>query len=478
MPNSPQSQYTRAYPGFKYPHRPSGSIIGCWNFCWNFSAPQMSETLTKSEIEAAPPGAKLSVGASLHLYIGKKQGPDGKPVPGVRSWKYQYRLTDPETGHGRQHEIRIGRWPALSVKAAQSAAGAIWSQYVSQGKHPPQHHKEKARAHAEAVEIAKVEASAPTVWQTVSAWIAQGQKRWGPSTAAQRKDFMIRHFGPDTAIGQRKVKTLTRKEFKDELQTIKAPSVAAKCKCWLSAALEHALDGGEIEDNVIAGMRTKTVVQDSERESARPLSPHELRIFVEALHRYGDRRIKGQAGNRSTQLLVLILLHTGLRTCEVREGRWSEIDLNAAVWRIPGKRMKMRMEHRVPLTPAVVGLLKELRGINPPGTSPESDLIFPNRDDPDRPMCRTSTREVCYRLSARHGIARFSPHSFRSTFSTLGNEGDYRERVVDAVLAHRSLKGAESNYNKATYWTQRQKIMADWSDYLTSALLMGPHQDK
>lgn len=49
--------------------------------------------------------------------------------------------------------------------------------------------------------------------------------------------------------------------------------------------------------------------------------------------------------------------------------RWEEIDLENAVWTIPGKRhehgggMKMHIAHTVPLSRQVVALFKELKNI-------------------------------------------------------------------------------------------------------------------
>jgi integrase len=38
-----------------------------------------------------------------------------------------------------------------------------------------------------------------------------------------------------------------------------------------------------------------------------------------------------------------------VRTSELIEAKWSEIDFDAAEWRIPAERMKMKRMHIVPL---------------------------------------------------------------------------------------------------------------------------------
>ena len=52
------------------------------------------------------------------------------------------------------------------------------------------------------------------------------------------------------------------------------------------------------------------------------------------------------------------LILTAARTGEVLEARWSKIDVEQAAWRIPAGRMKAGREHRVPLAPRCIELLR------------------------------------------------------------------------------------------------------------------------
>ena len=51
--------------------------------------------------------------------------------------------------------------------------------------------------------------------------------------------------------------------------------------------------------------------------------------------------------------------------------RWEEIDLDKAVWVIPGSRMKAGKEHRVPLSDRAVAILTALKEMR------TSDFVFP-----------------------------------------------------------------------------------------------------
>ena len=62
---------------------------------------------------------------------------------------------------------------------------------------------------------------------------------------------------------------------------------------------------------------------------------------------------------------------TACRSGEVLNARWGEIDLDKAIWVIPGSRMKAGKEHRVPLSGRAVALLTALQETR------TSEFVFP-----------------------------------------------------------------------------------------------------
>ena len=55
-----------------------------------------------------------------------------------------------------------------------------------------------------------------------------------------------------------------------------------------------------------------------------------------------------------------LLLLTGARREEVAGMKWSELDLDAGVWLLPGARTKNSRDHRIPLAPQAIGILDRL----------------------------------------------------------------------------------------------------------------------
>lgn len=65
-------------------------------------------------------------------------------------------------------------------------------------------------------------------------------------------------------------------------------------------------------------------------------------------------------GREATSALALeFTILTAARTGETLGATWSEIELNKALWTIPGSRMKAGREHRVPLVERALEILRD-----------------------------------------------------------------------------------------------------------------------
>ncbi|WP_300127142.1 hypothetical protein [Desulfovibrio sp.] len=98
------------------------------------------------------------------------------------------------------------------------------------------------------------------------------------------------------------------------------------------------------------------------------------------------RGIDEYQGGAVVGYALKILPYLALRSAELRGGRWSEIDLDKALWTIPASRqknpkdgggMKMRIAHTVPLPTEAVRLFRELHLLTGCG-----ELCFPGRHQP------------------------------------------------------------------------------------------------
>ncbi|MBI4693431.1 MAG: tyrosine-type recombinase/integrase [Gammaproteobacteria bacterium] len=165
-------------------------------------------------------------------------------------------------------------------------------------------------------------------------------------------------------------------------------------------------------------------------------------------------RLRGHKG-MSVEALEFTIL-TAARISEAVAAKWDEIDLDAAVWTVPAARMKGHREHRVPLSPAAVALLKRLQKKRQPG-----DYVFPSAH-----RNKHVTGAACLNLLHDMGHNDLTVHGFRSTFRDWAAERTaFANEVAEAALAHVIKDKAEAAYRRGDMLEKRAKLMQAWADY-------------
>jgi integrase len=155
-------------------------------------------------------------------------------------------------------------------------------------------------------------------------------------------------------------------------------------------------------------------------------------------------------GARALEFAIL----TAARSGEVRGAAWSEIDLDAKTWVIPGERMKAGREHRVPLSRAAVTLLKSLPRMA------GADLVFPA---PRGGMLSDMTLGAVMRRMDVGAV----PHGFRSTFRDWAAERTaYPNEMAEMALAHAVGDKVEAAYRRGDLFEKRRRMMDDWSAFI------------
>ena len=170
--------------------------------------------------------------------------------------------------------------------------------------------------------------------------------------------------------------------------------------------------------------------------------------------------LDGDTHPRPMQLALRLLAYTFVRPGELRLAEWREIDTTAAVWDIPGPRMKMRSPHRVPLARQAVAILDELRTIAGRGK-----YVFASSVKPTQPFHKNAFNDTLRRLGYAHD--EMTAHGFRALASTTLNEMNcWPVDVIERQLAHQERNKVRRAYNRATYWPERVAMMQAWADHL------------
>lgn len=156
---------------------------------------------------------------------------------------------------------------------------------------------------------------------------------------------------------------------------------------------------------------------------------------------------------------------TATRSQEVRGAGWDEIDLEAGLWTIPAVRMKMDREHRVPLTPQAVALLKALPRLA------DNPLVFPaTRGGELSDMTLSAAMKRLHQADVEAGGAGFVdrvskrpavPHGLRSTFRDwVAERTHYPGDMAEVALAHRVASAVEASYRRGDMVEKRRAMMA------------------
>lgn len=168
-------------------------------------------------------------------------------------------------------------------------------------------------------------------------------------------------------------------------------------------------------------------------------------------------RLRRRPALAARALEVTILCAT--RTNETLQMTWSEIDFDEGVWTVPAERMKMGLEHRIPL-PARAN--ETLRSLAKDSNCPPDGFVFAGQKM-GKPLSQMSMTMVLRRMKLGH----FTVHGMRSSFRDyIGDMTDHPESIVEQALAHQIGDETMRAYRRGDAFHKRRKLMRDWESYL------------
>lgn len=156
------------------------------------------------------------------------------------------------------------------------------------------------------------------------------------------------------------------------------------------------------------------------------------------------RAIDGYQGNVIVSCAMQIMPYVFVRPSELRNAEWCEFGFAKKEWHIPENRMKMGIQHIVPLTPQVLAFLEHLRQFSGYGR-----LLFPGMRTTERAISDNTLNEALRRLG--YSSDEMVMHGFRAMASTLLNEQGYNRDWIERQLAHGERDSIRAVYNYAEF---------------------------
>ncbi len=383
-------------------------------------------TLNDRQIKNAKPQEKpykLADGGGLYLYVTPK---------GTKSFRLKFRFD------GKEQVLTIGKYPHVSLSEARAMAETAKTQ-IAQGINPAaQKQAEKQQAQ---------EAALNTFAAVAKEWHRVHQ--CSPNHAARIWRYMETDVLPH--IGSLQLDEIRVSDIQALLERVMARNVgntAEKIRQWIGVVYEYAAQRELTERN--PAKRLKGFVEKRETVHRRALPLSELKTFYQ--------RLKEARIDPANRMALLLLTLTFPRSNELRGAQWGEIDFQAAVWTIPKERMKMKREHKIPLSAWSLELLHELHAITGQGTQ-----LFPSRTKIGGYISENTLNKIIERIGFKELT---TLHGFRSLASSTLNEKGFNPDAIELQLAHQPNDKIRAAYNRADYWQERVEMMAWYGDLL------------
>jgi integrase len=180
--------------------------------------------------------------------------------------------------------------------------------------------------------------------------------------------------------------------------------------------------------------------------------PKDLAVLLRSIYAYNGHIVAVTA----LKLTPLLFVRPG----ELRAAEWREFDLDAAAWRIPAAKMKMKTEHMVPLCTQAVALLRELHRVTGHGK-----FVFPSLRTEDACMSENTINAALRGMGYPKEV--MTAHGFRATARTILDEVlNERVDLIEHQLAHRVIDPNGRAYNRTAHLPARAAMMQRWADYL------------
>lgn len=392
--------------------------------------------LTDTAIRKAVPGAKarkLTDGGGMYLLL----KPDGS-----RYWRMNYRF------EGRFKTLAFGVYPDVTLLEARTRRDGA-RRLLAEGSDPSDVKKAK-----KAAKVAETVVATDTFEKVSRDWMAWRAAKGETAETTANKDRWRLESYLFPFIGPRPISQITPLELRDVLKKAEETGkreTASRTKITAGQVFRWAVLEGRTHSDITASLRGLFTTPKPTHRAALT-DPKQIGELLRSFDTF--------TGQLSTQCALKLAPLVFVRPGELRKAEWVEFDLDAAIWRIPGERMKMKAPHIVPLSSQAVALLRELSPLTSNGR-----YVFPSVRTLSRPMSENTVNVALRRLG--YGKDEMTGHGFRSMAASRLNEMGWNADAIERQLAHAESNKVRAAYTHAAqYLEERTRMMQAWADYL------------
>jgi integrase len=417
--------------------------------------------LTDRAIKALKPKTeRYEVWEDGRTGLGLRVSPAGR-----KSFVYMYRFD------GKPRRMTLGTYPAVGLASAR-VKHAQAKEVLEKGQDPGALHVEKRRTERQA--------------ETVNDLAEEYLEKWAkPRKRSANEDERILNKDVLPVWGKKKAKAIRRRDvilLLDGIVERGSPIAANRTLAVIRKMYNFGLSRDIVDATPVAMVRAPA----KENQRDRILSASEIKTFWNGL--------ANAPMTPAIKLALKLELVTAQRKGELVGARLTEFDLDDGVWTIPAERAKNGIAHRVPLSPAALGLIEEARAVarqaeidraeKLPGAEPrEPEWLFPSPRGGGsiEPKAVNHALRKAMDLTGRGKgpaikLKNVTPHDLRRTAASGMTALGINRLVVSKVLNHVET-GVTAVYDRHSYDAEKRHALEAWAAHLESILSGKPKAD-
>ena len=389
----------------------------------------LTDTFVKNvKHTGAASGDKYTDGRAMYLLV-KAVG---------KYWRMNYRFAE------KRKTLALGVYPDVGLAKARARRDKAREQ-LADGIDPATAKREEKQAQADA--------AANTFEAVARVWLAKTTSKRAEVTQSRITTLLEKDVFP--FIGSMPISTIKPRDVLDKaVRKIEARGsidTAHRAKQICGQIFRYAVAVGLAERDVTTDLRG-ALAAIPESHFAAITEPKQAGELMRSIFDY--------TGHPCTVAALKLSPLVFVRPGELRTAEWAEIDLDAAEWRIPASKMKMKVDHLVPLSTQAVALLRSVRPITGHGR-----YVFPSLRTGERPMSENTINAALRGMGYSKEV--HTAHGFRALARTIMDEvmGE-RVDLIEHQLAHAVKDPNGRAYNRTAHLPARRDMMQHWSDYL------------
>lgn len=387
----------------------------------------LTDTFVKQVKPIKSSGDKYADGGGMYLLV-KATG---------KYWRMDYRHLN------KRKTLALGVYPEVSLAKARKRREEA-RELLADGIDPAQSKRDMKQA--------QIIAAGNTFEIVARQWLSKTAANRAATTQEKITNWLQSNVFP--VIGKQAISTIGPRDVLAAVRKMEARGAidsAHRVKQICGQVFRFAVAEGTAERDVTTDLRGALAAVPKGHFAA-ITEPKQVAELLRAIY--------GYTGHPYTVAALKLSPMVFVRPGELRAAEWSEFDLDTAEWRIPATKMKMGVEHLVPLPTQAVEVLRGLYALSGHGR-----YVFPSIRTGERCMSENTVNAALRGMGYAKEI--MTAHGFRAMARTILDEvlGE-RPDLIEHQLAHAVRDPNGRAYNRTSHLPERQRMMQRWADYL------------